>query len=209
MNRTRIRRSSGFWASAAWVAFLILMAIRVAAGAAGGGPVAVLLTFALIVLGTLGLIAAITAGIALKRRPLRRLQDALKAVAQTALVMQAMGTDDFFLGLRLLDPSDASTKKRLGRIFVLRVVDGGLEFWSPKFPDASQGRIAGTEIAGMSVESINGPVGRRPTVCVTVRGEREVVLSFLPISERGAGLKPMDGSEMRDVVHRALPILNA
>ena len=203
MTRQHKIRSSLTWASVSWVVFLVLMAIRVAVGTAAGGPFALFMTFALIVVATLALFAATVAGVRLHRRPLTRTIARLTAQRPEALVFQAMGTDDFFLGLNLFpDPARPIGRAGLKRYFVMAMSTDGVECWTGT-GDAPAVRIDAGHIVALRHEEFPGPEGRQETLVLVVRGVRDVQLPLLPISERGTGIKPMDEYDLERLIDEA------
>lgn len=203
MRRLGKTRSSVTWASVSWVVFLVLMASRVAIGTAAGGPFALFMTFAVIVVGTLALVAAIVAGVRLQRRPLTRTIARLSAQRRDALVFQAMGTDDFFLGLNLYpDPAHPVGRGTLKRYFVMLIFSGGVECWTGT-DDAPAVRIEADRVVGLRHERLNGPMGMLETLVLVVQGARDIQLPLLPISERGTGIKPMDEYDLERLIDEA------
>lgn len=190
MTKQRKFRSSVTWSSVSWVVFLVLMAIRVAMGTAARGPFALFMTFALIVVATLALLAAIVAGVRLQRRPSTHTIARLSAQRPDAHVFQAMGTDDFFLGLNLYpDPAQPIGRAGLKRYFVMVMSTDGVECWTGT-DYAPAVRIDAGRIVALRHEDLPGPEGRQETLVLVVRGVRDVQLPLLPINERGTGINP-------------------
>lgn len=203
MTKQRRVGPSVTWASVSWGTFLVLMAVRVAIGTAAGGPFALFMTFALIVVATLALVAATAAGVRLHRRPLTRTIARLTAQRPDALVFQARGTDDFFLGLNLYpDPAQPIGRGTLKRYFVMLIFAGGVECWAGSGHEPAV-RIGADQVVALRHEQLPGPEGRLEALVFVVHGVRDVHLPILPISERGAGINPMDAYGLERLIDEA------
>ena len=193
-------RRPGVIGGAAWVGFLVVMAVRVGVGAAVGGPLNVLLTFVLIAVAALALYWSIVAVIAVRRRPLRELRDELKAQDAAGVFVCAMATDDLLLGLRMVKSESPITQ----RMIVAGFTGGGLAFYAPAVSGELSVALPEVDVVSMGVEDYRSPIGMRPTLLIKVAGfGREVVLPLLPSTAKGLGLKPMDRYELDAFVAKA------
>ncbi len=161
---------------------------------------AVLLTFLLIALGSVALIGAVTGLVAVKRRPLRHLQETLQSRGAAGFVVQATGVDDLYLGLRLLGPSGEEAAHSLGRMFVLRVAPDAFEFWSPAKPTVPSFRLTTDDVSDVTETTVLLSGASRPAAALVLARTPEIKLPFIVISGRGSGLKPMTATETREFV---------
>jgi hypothetical protein len=73
-----------------------------------------------------------------------------------------------------------------------------------KDPAHRQGTRGRTASWGWHRANIYGPIGYADTAVLVVRGADEIVLPFRVISDRGTGLKPMDGRALDELFARII-----
>jgi hypothetical protein len=111
-----------------------------------------------------------------------------------------MGTDDFFLGLRLFpDATHPYGRRTLLRLFVIAFAENGVRLWNADLQAGPVIEFDPERVVGLHRENVYGPTGSADTAVLVVRGADEIVLPFLVISDRGTGLKPMDGRALDEL----------
>jgi hypothetical protein len=195
--KARLPKKAAIWATAAWVAFLVLMWLRLGVAQSGTGAATLLLTYGLVMMGTLALVTVLTLLVSVKRRPLRRVVERLHAENPNNVVVLAMGTDDFYLGLGRATAALHPYERGLKRLFVVEISASGVVFWAANSLPKPAVIFEREHVVGIRQEVISGPIGLRATVMLVVRsGVEEIVLPFLVIRDRGTGLLPRDQSDL-------------
>jgi hypothetical protein len=197
--RARRLKKSAVWATAVWVVFLALMCLRIWVSQSANGAAALLLNFGLIILGTLALYALIAWLVSVNRRPLRRLVEMLRQEHPDSVVVLAMGTDDFYLGVSRATHALQRYERGLKRMFVAEFSPSSVAFWDASSTPTKVAMFEREHVVGIHQESMNGPIGFRATVVLVIRTpSEEIVLPFLIIRDRGAGLLPRDQGELNE-----------
>lgn len=195
--KARLPKKAAIWAAAAGVAFLALVWLRIGVAQSASGVTGVLLTYGLIMAGTLALVAVIVWLVSVKRRPLRRVVERLRAEHPNSVVVLAMGTDDFYLGLGRATAALHPYECGLKRLFVVEISHSDVAFWAANSLPKPVATFEREHVVGIRQEVISGPIGLRATVMLVIRsGVEEIVLPFLVIRDRGTGLLPRDQSDL-------------
>jgi hypothetical protein len=195
--KARLPKKTAIWAAAAGVTFLALMWLRIGVTQSASGVTGVLLTYGLIMAGTLALVAVLMWLVSVKRRPLRRVVERLRAEHPNSVAVLAMGTDDFYLGLGRTTAALHPYERGLKRMFVVEISASGVVFWPANSLPTPAAIFEREHVVGIRQKVISGPIGLRATVMLVIRsGVEEIVLPFLVIRDRGTGLLPRDQSDL-------------
>lgn len=195
--KARLPKKAAIWAAAAGVTYLALMWLRIGVTQSATGAATLLLTYGLVMMGTLALVTVLTLLVLVKRRPLRRVVERLRAEHPNSVVVLAMGTDDFYLGLGRATAALHHYECGLKRLFVVEISNSNVAFWAANSLPKPVATFEREHVVGMRQEAISGPIGFRATVMLVIRsGVEEIVLPFLVIRDRGTGLLPRDQSDL-------------